>query len=221
MSISENISNIRKYIPEHVKLIAVSKTKTVEEMREAYEVGIRDFGENKVQEIQNKYPQFPSDVRWHLIGHLQRNKVKYIVDKVHLIHSLDSINLLMEIEKQYAQKNRIAHVLIEINIGKETSKTGIYAEELDDLIAAIEKCNNVKVQGLMTVIPKGNFEENREYFKEMKRIFENLNNRKFKNINMEYLSMGMTEDYKIAIEEGSNMVRIGTGIFGERNYNNK
>ncbi|MDF2883441.1 MAG: hypothetical protein K0R54_3998 [Clostridiaceae bacterium] len=218
MSIAENISNVLKYIPENVKLIAVSKTKTVEEMKEAYEVGIRDFGENKVQEIQNKYPDFPRDVRWHLIGHLQRNKVKYIVDKVHLIHSLDSINLLNEIEKQYTQKNATAHVLIEINIGKESSKTGISVEELNDLINAIENCNNVKAEGLMTVIPKGSSEENREYFKEMKIIFENLNNKEFKNIKMKYLSMGMTEDYKIAIEEGSNMVRIGTGIFGSRNY---
>lgn len=221
MSIAENISNVLKFIPENVKLIAVSKTKTIEEMKEAYDVGIRDFGENKVQEIQNKYSNFPSDVRWHLIGHLQRNKVKYIVDKVHLIHSLDSIDLLNEIEKQYGKKNATAHVLIEINIGKEASKTGIFVEQLNNLINAVENCNNVKAEGLMTVIPKGTSEENKEYFKEMKIIFENLNNKQFKNIKMKYLSMGMTEDYKIAIEEGSNMVRIGTGIFGPRNYNNK
>jgi pyridoxal phosphate enzyme (YggS family) len=221
MSIAENISNVLKFIPENVKLIAVSKTKTIEEMKEAYDFGIRDFGENKVQEIQNKYSNFPSDVRWHLIGHLQRNKVKYIVDKVHLIHSLDSIDLLNEIEKQYGKKNAIAHVLIEINIGKEASKTGIFVEQLNNLINAVENCNNVKAEGLMTVIPKGTSEENKEYFKEMKIIFENLNNKQFKNIKMKYLSMGMTEDYKIAIEEGSNMVRIGTGIFGPRNYNNK
>lgn len=221
MSIAENISNIQKSIPENVKLIAVSKTKTVDEMKEAYNVGIRDFGENKVQEIQNKYPNFPKDVTWHLIGHLQRNKVKYIVDKVHLIHSLDSIELLNEIEKQYTHKNKVAHVLIEINIGKEPSKTGIFVEQLNDLINAVENCNHVKAEGLMTVIPKRSPEENREFFKEMKIIFENLNNKQFKNIKMKYLSMGMTEDYKIAIEEGSNMVRIGTGIFGPRNYNNK
>ena len=159
------------------------------------------------------------DVKWHLIGHLQRNKVKYIAGRVQLIHSLDSLRLLEEIEKQYKSKDIIAQVLIEINIGKEENKSGIFLEDLEELIEACESCSNVKVKGLMTVIPKGNDESCREYFKEMKTTFDNLKERKFKNIEMKYLSMGMTGDYKIAIEQGSNMVRIGEGIFGKRNYN--
>lgn len=219
MSIAENVININPTIPSGVKLIAVSKTKPLEDMDEAYQCGIRDFGENKVQELMYKIEHFnKEDVTWHLIGHLQRNKVKYIVGKVNLIHSLDSIKLLEEIEKQYAKTGLIAHALIEINIGKEQNKSGIMKEDLEELLNVIENCNYVNVEGLMTVIPIGDENSCRIYFKEVKNIFDNLSKRSFKNIKMKYLSMGMTGDYKIAIEEGSNMVRIGQGIFGKRDY---
>lgn len=221
MSVEENIREIKTSIPKDVTLIAVSKTKPVEEIEKAYQMGIRDFGENKVQEMVDKYDKLPKDIRWHLIGHLQRNKIKYIVGKVHLIHSLDSIRLLEEIEKQYKSNGITAQVLIQINIGKEDSKTGIYLEDLEELLQVCEKCENVKVKGLMAIIPKGSEECCRNYFKQMKNIFEDLKKRKLNNITMEVLSMGMSGDYKLAIDEGSNMVRIGSCIFGKRNYDNK
>lgn len=219
MSISQNIEDIKKEIPESVKLLAVSKTKPIEMLEEAYAVGMRDFGENKVQEMMKKQEVFHDDVRWHLIGKLQTNKVKYIVGKVFLIHSLSSIKLLKEIEKDFGKQNETANVLIQINIGREDSKSGILLEELEDLISEVEKCSFVKVKGLMVIIPKGDEESNRGYFRQTKEIFDDLKKREFKNIKMEVLSMGMTHDYKIAIEEGSTLVRVGTGIFGERNYN--
>ncbi|KAJ53397.1 hypothetical protein BD780_002249 [Clostridium tetanomorphum] len=220
MSLTENIREIKSTIGKDVTLIAVSKTKPLEDIEEVYNTGIRDFGENKVQELSEKIENFPyKDVRWHLIGHLQRNKVKYIVGKVYLIHSLDSVRLLEEIEKQYKQKDKIASVLIQINIGREESKTGIFLENLEEILNACEECSNVKVKGLMTIIPIGDEESSRKYFKAMKEIFDNLKERTFKNIEMKYLSMGMTNDYEIAMDEGANMVRIGEGIFGKRNYN--
>jgi pyridoxal phosphate enzyme (YggS family) len=212
----QNIDNIRRNITDNVTLIAVSKTKTVSEIKEAYDFGVRDFGENKVQELKDKFEQLPKDINWHFIGHLQTNKVKYIVGKVYLIHSLDSIKLLKELERQYNKSNLIANVLIQINIGREESKDGIYLEELDDLAKACEECNNVKVKGLMAIIPKGDEYSNRLYFEQLKYIWDGFKDKNFKNISMEYLSMGMTEDYKTAISEGSNMIRIGTGIFGSR-----
>lgn len=221
MSVEENINRIKKNISEDVTLIAVSKTKPVEVIEEAYGIGIRDFGENKVQELVDKYDKLPKDIRWHLIGHLQRNKVKYIVGKVHLIHSLDSIKLLDEIEKQYKASDATAYALIQINIGKEESKTGIYLENLEELLQGCEACNHVKIRGLMAIIPQGSKESCKEYFKQIKNIFNDIKKRKFNNIVMEVLSMGMTEDYEEAVEEGSNMVRVGSGIFGKRNYNNK
>lgn len=221
MSVEDNISRVTITIPKDVTLIAVSKTKPIEEIKEAYNMGIRDFGENKVQELVDKYDKLPKDIRWHLIGHLQRNKVKYIVGKVQLIHSLDSIKLLDEIEKQYKANNATVQVLIQINIGKEESKTGVYRENLEELLEACEVCNHVKVKGLMAIIPQVSEENCRDYFKQMKSIFGELKKRKFNNVAMEVLSMGMTDDYEIAIEEGSNMVRIGSGIFGKRNYYNK
>lgn len=220
MSIEENIHSINENLPDNVTLIAVSKTRSVEEIKEAYNAGARDFGENKVQELIDKFDCFDSSVRWHLIGHLQTNKVKYIAGKVYLIHSLDSIRLLEEIEKRYKAKEKIANVLIQINIGKEESKTGIYEEDVEKLILAVEQCTNVKVKGIMAVIPKGTDEQCRNYFRKMKTIWESLKNESYKNISMDYLSMGMTHDYKLALLEGSNMIRIGEGIFGKRNYNN-
>lgn len=219
MSIKQNIETIENNLPKSVKLLAVSKTRTIEEMEEAYDFGLRDFAENKVQELVRKEELFHKDVRWHLIGNLQTNKVKYIVGKVHLIHSLSSIKLLEKIEELFGKSNVIANTLIQINIGREESKTGVLLENLEELIERIEKCKFVKVRGIMVIIPKGNDESNRYYFKQTYDIFSKLKERSFNNINMEILSMGMTHDYKIAIEEGSNMIRIGTGIFGERNYN--
>ena len=219
MGIKENIEEIKLKIPINVKLLAVSKTKPIEALEEAYAAGMREFGENKVQELLEKEEKFHKDVKWHLIGHLQTNKVKYLVDKVHLIHSLDSIKLLDEIEKVYGKNEKTVNTLIQINIGREESKSGILEENLDEFIEAIEKCNHILVKGIMVIIPKGNEESNRYYFKRTKEIFENLKTKTFKNISMDILSMGMTNDYMTAIEEGSNLVRVGTGIFGERNYN--
>ena len=219
MSIKKNIEAILEEIPKDVKLLAVSKTKSLEEMEEAYEYGIRDFGENKVQEMMKKSESFHPDVRWHLIGNLQTNKVKYLVGKVFLIHSLSSVKLLEVIEKEFGKKNQVANVLIQINIGREETKTGFLVEELNDVLVAIEKCEFVKVLGIMTIIPKGNEESNRKYFKEVKKIFDSLKEKNLKNISMEVLSMGMTHDYNEAIEEGSNLIRVGEGIFGKRNYN--
>lgn len=219
MSIKDNIKAILEEIPKDVQLLAVSKTKSLEEMEEAYQVGIRDFGENKVQELMDKIENFHTDVNWHLIGNLQTNKVKYIVGKVYLIHSLSSIKLLDKIEKEYSKKDLTANVLIQVNIGREESKTGFLVEELDEAIKAIEQCKHVKVKGIMTIIPKGDVESNRKYFKEVKKIYDNLSKEQFENIEMKILSMGMTHDYKTAIDEGSNLVRVGQGIFGKRNYN--
>lgn len=219
MSIKDNIDEIVKDIPKDVKLLAVSKTRSLEEMEEAYEYGLRDFAENKVQELIYKEENFHKDVKWHLIGKLQTNKVKYIVGKVELIHSLAGNKLLNKLESAYKKEGLIANTLIQINIGREESKSGILLEDLEEFIENIEKCSNVLVKGIMVIIPKGDEESNREYFRKTEEIFLNLKKRNFKNIKMDILSMGMTHDYKIAIEEGSNMVRIGTGIFGERNYN--
>ena len=219
MDIKNNIKSLRCNIPNEVTLLAVSKTKPLNELEEAYNAGIRDFGENKVQELKDKFENFHKDVRWHFIGNLQTNKVKYLVGKTFLIHSLSSIKLLEVIEKEFGKKNIIADTLIQINIGREESKGGLLEEDLDTLIEAIEKCKFVKVKGIMAVIPKGNEESNRYYFKKVRDIFYLFKSKEFKNIKMEILYMGMTHDYHIAIEEGSNFIRIGEGIFGKRNYN--
>ncbi len=218
MSIKENIEKLKLEIPKNVELLAVSKTKPIEDLKEAYEAGIRDFGENKVQELVSKEVSLPKDIRWHLIGKLQTNKVKYLVDKVYLIHSLSSIKLLNEIERVFEKNNTVANVLIQINIGREESKSGILKEELPDMIEAIETCDHVLAKGIMVIIPKGDEKNNKKYFKETKEIFDYLKVREYRNIKMEVLSMGMTHDFNEAIEEGSTLVRIGQGIFGERNY---
>ena len=217
MEIAKNIIKIKETLPSNVTLVAVSKTKPIEDIIEAYNTGQRDFGENKIQELVEKEELLSKDIRWHLIGNLQTNKVKYIVGKVHLIHSLSGIKLLQKIELEFSKKDCIANTLIQINIGREESKTGIFEEELEDLIREIELCNNCKVKGIMTIIPKGNIEENKKYFKKVKNIFDELSKRNFKNITMEILSMGMTNDYMEAIEEGSTLIRVGQGIFGKRN----
>lgn len=221
LNIKDNINTVKSVIPKQVTLVAVSKTKTVPDIREAYDCGIRDFGENKVQELLAKIDEFDNNIRWHLIGHLQTNKVKYIVGKVWLIHSLDSVKLLNEIQREYEKNNMIAQVLIEINIGREDSKSGVLIENLSVLLDACETTKNVKVKGLMAVIPKCDGYIARQYFKEMKEIWDKLKLKGMRNISMDYLSMGMTNDYTIAIKEGANMVRIGEGIFGTREYNLK
>ena len=202
-----------------VTLIAVSKTKPVEMLREAYDLGCRDFGENKVQELIEKYDQMPEDVRWHMIGHLQRNKVKYIVDKVYMIHSVDSMRLAEEISKEAVKKNVTVSILVEINVAKEESKFGTSVEEAVLLVQNISKLPNIVVKGLMTIAPYvENSEENRLYFAKLKQIYVDIIHKNIDNVFMEQLSMGMTGDYEVAIEEGATYIRVGTGIFGERQY---
>ena len=239
---------------EEVTLIAVSKTKPIELLKEAYEAGIREFGENKVQELcdkcekssfltqlsndckdkeekffqnVNNQPESPilqvdntfNDIHWHMIGHLQRNKVKYIVDKVKLIHSVDSLRLAEQIDIEAKKKGVLVDILIEINIALEESKFGVKPSEAEALIREISGLSSIGVKGLMTVAPyTENAEENRTYFKKMHQLYVDIKEKNIDNVTMNILSMGMTGDYEVAIEEGSTMVRVGTGIFGERNY---
>ncbi len=209
----------RKKEGQKASLIAVSKTKPIGDIKRVYDCGIRDFGENKVQEILEKYEALPTDIRWHMIGHLQRNKVKYIIDKVALIHSVDSLRLAEEINKEAAKKGIIMPILIEINIAGEESKYGVSPRDCEKLLRQISPLGSVRVKGLMTVAPYvENGEENRRYFKAMKELSVDIRKKNIDNISMEFLSMGMTGDYQVAIEEGADYVRVGTGIFGERNY---
>ena len=203
-----------------VTLIAVSKTKPVEMIQEIYDAGCRDFGENKVQELCEKIEQLPNDIKWHMIGHLQRNKVKYIIDNhVSLIHSVDSYRLAEEINIQAKKKNVIVPILVEVNIAMEESKFGISPEDAIALVEQIAELKNVKIEGLMTIAPYVvDAEEKRLYFRKIKQLSVDIGNKNIDNVSMKILSMGMTGDYMVAIEEGATMVRVGTGIFGERNY---
>lgn len=202
-----------------VTLIAVSKTKPIEMLQEVYNAGARDFGENKVQEIMDKFDKLPNDIRWHMIGHLQTNKVKYIADKVYMIHSVESEKLAKEISKQAVKVGRTIPILIEVNVAEEDSKFGIKLEECEDFIRAIHDLPGITVKGLMTIAPfVENAEENREYFRALKQLSVDITKKNIDNVSMDFLSMGMTGDYIVAIEEGANYVRVGTGIFGERNY---
>ena len=214
------IENIHKSCKNEVTLIAVSKTKPAEMIQELYDAGCRNFGENKVQELIDKYEILPKDICWHMIGHLQRNKVKYIVDKVSLIHSVDSLRLAQTIEKEAEKKNCVVDILMEMNMSREESKYGIYPEELEALLREISHLSHIRVKGLMTVAPNvKNPEENRKIFTEMKKLSVDIAKKNIDNIIMSILSMGMSNDYNIAVEEGANMVRVGTSIFGARNYN--
>ncbi len=228
--ILENIEQVKKNIttacqkvgrdPAQVTLIAVSKTKPYTAIAEALPSGILDYGENKVQELVEKYERLPSDIRWHMIGHLQRNKVKYLVGKTSLIHSVDSYRLAEQIEKEFAKENKIAEILIEINMAEEESKFGIPANEAEWLIEKISLLEHIRIKGLMTIAPyTEDPEENRKYFRKMKKLSVDIAAKNIYNVSMDVLSMGMTGDYQVAIEEGATMVRVGTGIFGERNYN--
>ena len=225
-NLKEVESNISKAIAKagrkesDVTLIAVSKTKPVAMLKAAYDCGIRDFGENKVQEITEKYPALPDDIRWHMIGHLQTNKVKYIADKVYMIHSVESEKLALEISKRAVAVNRVIPVLIEVNIGDEESKFGIKASECLEFVEKIHDLPGIKVNGLMCVAPyTENAEDNRKYFKLLKQIAIDITNKNIDNVSMDVLSMGMSGDYEVAIEEGATYVRVGTNIFGIRQYN--
>ncbi len=204
---------------EEVTLIAVSKTKPVEMLEEIYDQGIRVFGENKVQELVDKYEVMPGDIKWQMIGHLQRNKVKYIVDKVDLIHSVDSIRLAETIDKEAEKKGIIANILIEVNVAKEDTKFGLMPEEVDAFIEEIANYKHIQVKGLMTIAPfVSDPEENRPVFARLRELSVDIRKKNVDNITMSVLSMGMTNDYQVAIEEGATMVRVGTGIFGARDY---
>lgn len=207
---------------EEVILIAVSKTKPVSMIEELLPIGTRDFGENKVQELCDKYEVLPKDIRWHLIGHLQRNKVKYVVDKACLIHSVDSLRLAEAISQEGQKKGITVPVLIEVNVAQEESKFGVSAEDTEELIREIAKLPNISIQGLMTIAPYvEDPEENRPIFRKLKKLYVDIQEKSIDNVNMNVLSMGMTGDYEVAIEEGATMVRVGTGIFGERDYSKK
>lgn len=206
---------------EEVTLIAVSKTKPVSMLQEVYDTGIRDFGENKVQELCDKYEELPRDIRWHMIGHLQTNKVKYLMNKTCLIHSVDSLKLAQEIEKQAAKHGIIVDILIEVNIAGEETKFGLSREEVLALVREISILPHVRIQGLMTIAPYvEDPEENRGFFRQIKQLSVDIDNQNIDNVSMNVLSMGMTGDYMVAIEEGATLVRVGTGIFGERIYKN-
>lgn len=225
--IKENL----KYIEDEIKkvcekenidkntctLIAVSKTKPIELIKEAYDYGIRDFGENKVQEILEKYEQLPKDIRWHMIGHLQTNKVKMILDKVEYIHSIDSLKLASVIDKEAKKKGIVVKGFLELNIVGEETKFGFSVEELNSIVEELAVFGNLKIIGLMIVAPFVDIaEKNREIFKKMKKIAVDINAKKIHNVEISELSMGMSGDYLVAIEEGSTFVRVGSSIFGER-----
>ncbi len=202
-----------------ITLIAVSKTKPVEMLQEVYNAGVRDFGENKVQEICEKYDKLPPDIRWHMIGHLQRNKVKYIIDKVCMIHSVDSYRLAEEINIQAKKRRIVMPVLMEVNIAGEQTKYGVSKEDAILLAQEMSHLDNLHVQGLMAVAPYvEDPEDNRKYFQQIRKLAVDIQRKNIDNIDMHALSIGMTGDYAVAIEEGATMVRVGTGIFGERDY---
>lgn len=204
---------------EEVTLIAVSKTKPAEMVQTLYNEGVYDFGENKVQEILVKGPVLPNDIRWHMIGHLQRNKVKQVIDKTCLIHSVDSLRLAEEIEKEADKHNLVIPILLEVNVAGEESKFGMTKEEALDLVVLLSQFRHIAVKGLMTIAPNvENPEENRPIFRDLKQLSVDIINKNIDNISMDVLSMGMTNDYEVAIEEGATMVRVGTGIFGTRYY---
>lgn len=225
--VRENLEEVKKRILEackrvgrdskEVTLVAVSKTKPVSMIEEAYAERIRDFGENKVQELCDKNQILPEDIRWHMIGHLQRNKVKQVIDKTVLIHSVDSLRLAKQIEQEAAKKNIVVDILLEVNVAEEESKFGFHLEETEQAILEISKFSHIKMKGLMTIAPfVENFEQNRPIFKKLNKFFVDMQGKNIDNVNMSILSMGMTGDYEIAIEEGATLVRVGTGIFGKR-----
>lgn len=228
--IKENLEEVREKIrqacqrsgrrEEDVTLISVSKTKPVEMLREAYEAGSRDFGENRVQEIMEKYGQMPEDVRWHMIGHLQKNKVRQVIDKAVLIHSVDTVELAEQIEKDAAKRDLTVDILLEVNVAEEESKFGFRTEKVEAAVMKIKEFPHVHIKGLMTIAPfVSNSEDNREVFKKLYQLYVDIRSKNIDNVNMSVLSMGMTGDYEVAVEEGATMIRVGTGIFGARTRN--
>ena len=202
-----------------VTLIAVSKTKPVEMLEACMEQGITVFGENKVQELCEKYEVLPKNLHWHMIGHLQRNKVKYITDKVEMIHSVDSLRLAQAISDDAVKKGVNVNILIEVNVGEEDSKFGLKTEETESLVRQVAELPNISIKGLMTIAPYTEVqEENRTIFRTLKQLSVDIDRKNIDNVSMNVLSMGMTGDYEVAIEEGATMIRVGTGIFGERDY---
>ena len=225
----ENLQEVEERIQEacrmagrdrsEVTLVAVSKTKPVSMLKEAYDLGVRVFGENKVQEIREKYEALPKDIEWHMIGHLQTNKVKYIADKVSLIHSVDSLRLAETIEKEAVKHNRIVDILIEVNVAEEESKFGIKTSEVLALAENVVQLPHIRLRGLMTIAPfVENPEKNRAIFANLHELYVDIKDKNIDNGTVSILSMGMTNDYEVAIEEGATMVRVGTGIFGARDY---
>ena len=232
MSVAENLKTIRERVdaaceragrrPEEVALIAVSKTKPLSMLQEAYEAGARDFGENKVQEILEKYPEMPEDARFHMIGHLQTNKVKQVVGKAVLIHSVDSLHLAEKIEQEAAKRDLTADILLEVNVAREESKFGLMLEEVIPLLEEVKNLPHVRVRGLMTIAPNvENPEENRKHFKKLYQLYVDIKRKNIDNGTMSVLSMGMTGDFEVAVEEGATMIRVGTGIFGSRQIGEK
>ena len=227
--IQENLKQVQENIreackragrnAEEVHLISVSKTKPVEMLWEAYNAGSKDFGENKVQEMCDKVPLLPADIRWHMIGHLQTNKIKYIIDKAYRIHSVDSLHLAEAVSREAVKHNVPTNILLEVNVAEEESKFGVHTDEVMNLVQAVSKLPNIQIKGLMTIAPfVENPEENRQYFRILRQLAVDISRKSIDNVTMNELSMGMTGDYQIAVEEGATWVRVGTGIFGERNY---
>ncbi len=219
--IQENIQKIQQTLPANVLLLAVSKTKPESDIMQAYEIGCRDFGENKVQEMVGKYEHLPKDIRWHLIGHLQTNKVKYIASFVSLIHSVDSLNLLETIDKEAKKHNRVIPCLLQFHIATEETKFGLSLEEAETIVASPEFKNlkNIEIRGVMGMASfTDNTEQVRKEFQHLKSIFDTLRTKYFPVDSFKEISMGMSEDYQIAVEEGSTIVRIGSSIFGARQY---
>lgn len=229
MNVCENYKSVEEKViqackragrdPKEVTLIAVSKTKPMSMIEELLPLGVRDFGENKVQELTAKAESLSPKIRWHMIGHLQRNKVKYVVDKACLIHSVDSLRLAQEINKEAEKKNLTASILLEVNVAGEESKFGVTPEEVLPLALEIARLSHIRIKGLMTIAPyTENPEDNRAFFRNLRKLSVDIAEKNIDNVTMSVLSMGMTGDYEVAIEEGATHVRVGTGIFGERDY---
>ncbi|MEA2087544.1 MAG: YggS family pyridoxal phosphate-dependent enzyme [Candidatus Caldatribacteriota bacterium] len=224
-TIKNNLEIIKKKIekaafkvnrkPEEIKLVAVTKTATIEQIKEAISAGVKIIGENKVQEAKEKYQILSDDIEWHLVGHLQTNKVKYAIEIFDCIHSVDSIKLAQEIDKRSLQFGKTTNFLVEVNVSGEETKYGIKPEEVESFLKEISEFSRIRVRGLMTIAPIAeDKEEVRPYFRKLRELSEEIKDKNIKNVEMDYLSMGMTEDFEVAIEEGANMVRIGRGIFG-------
>lgn len=217
VDIRNNVKDIRQSLPDHVKLVAAAKTRSLEEVRAAIDAGVAIIGENYVQEAEDIFPEIGDKVRWHFIGHLQKNKAKKAVKIFDLIETIDSLPLAEEVNKRCAALDKVMDVFIEVNSGREPQKFGVYPEEAVDLARRISALENIRLKGIMTMGPfSGDPEEARPYFKETKKVFDLIADESITGVDMDFLSMGMTNSYKVAVEEGANMVRIGTKIFGER-----